>query len=73
MGGRPALASGALLASLGLVGHAAMQTGAEGVLHRMNHAVHLLTAGAWLGGLIPFAMCLRAYERAISGGTRSRR
>ena len=57
------LASAALLASLGLVGHAAMQTGAEGVLHRANHAVHLMTAGAWIGGLVPFAMCLRAYER----------
>jgi copper resistance protein D len=57
------LVSAALLASLGLVGHAAMQTGAEGVLHRMNHAVHLVTAGAWIGGLVPFAMCLRAYER----------
>jgi copper resistance protein D len=50
--------SGLLLASLALVGHAAMQTGAVGVLHRLNHAVHLLAAGAWLGGLIPFVMCL---------------
>jgi copper resistance protein D len=57
------LVSGALLASLGLVGHAAMQSGAEGVLHRANHAVHLLTTGAWIGGLVPFAMCLSAYER----------
>ena len=31
--------SAALLASLGLVGHAAMQSGAEGVLHRANHAL----------------------------------
>jgi copper resistance protein D len=58
-----AVASAALLASLGLVGHAAMQTGAEGVLHLMNHVVHLLTAGAWIGGLVPFAMCLSAYRR----------
>jgi copper resistance protein D len=58
-----AVASAALLASLGLVGHAAMQTGAEGVLHRANHAVHLLATGAWIGGLVPFAMCLRAYRR----------
>ena len=58
-----AVASAALLASLGLVGHAAMQTGAEGILHRVNHAVHLLTAGAWIGGLVPFAMCLSAYRR----------
>jgi putative copper resistance protein D len=56
-----AIASAAVLASLGLVGHAAMQTGAEGVLHRANHSVHLLMAGAWIGGLIPFAMCLGAY------------
>jgi putative copper resistance protein D len=58
-----ALVSAALLASLGLVGHAAMQTGAEGVLHRANHAAHLLTTGAWVGGLIPFTMCLQAYRR----------
>ena len=56
------LVSAALLASLGLVGHAAMQTGPEGVLHRANHALHLVTAGAWIGGLVPFTMCLRAYE-----------
>jgi putative copper resistance protein D len=58
-----AVASAALLVSLGLVGHAAMQTGAEGVLHRANHAVHLLTAGAWIGALVPFLMCLGVYER----------
>jgi putative copper resistance protein D len=57
------IVSAALLASLGLVGHAAMQTGAEGALHRANHALHLMAAGAWIGGLIPFAMCLRAYQR----------
>ena len=55
------LAAGAA-ASLGLVGHAAMQTGGIGVLHRANHAVHLLTASAWVGGLFPFVLCLRAYE-----------
>ncbi len=53
--------SGLMLASLGLVGHAAMQTGLEGILHRANHAVHLLATGAWLGGLIPFVMCRDAY------------
>ena len=58
-----AVASAALLASLGFVGHAAMQTDSAGTLHRANHVVHLLGAGAWVGGLIPFAMCLRAYQR----------
>ncbi len=55
------LLSAALLASLGLVGHAAMQTGLVGIAHRANHAVHLLAAGAWLGGLVPFVMCVKAY------------
>jgi copper resistance protein D len=55
-----AICAGLLLASLGLVDHAAMQTGAEGVLHRMNDAVHLLMAAAWLGGLIPFIAFLDA-------------
>ncbi len=57
------LVSAMLLASLGLVGHAAMQTGAEGVLHRVNHAVHLLTTAAWIGGLVPFAMCLGVFRQ----------
>ena len=59
--GTLAILSGLTLASLALVGHAAMQTGAEGILHRANHAAHLLTTGAWLGGLIPFVMCRDAY------------
>jgi putative copper resistance protein D len=54
-----ALTSAMLLASLGLIGHAAMQTGLVGALHRLNHAVHLLAAGAWLGSLPPLALCLR--------------
>ena len=59
--GAIAVLSGLVLASLALVGHAAMQTGVVGALHRANHAVHLLTTGAWLGGLITFAMCRDAY------------
>jgi len=59
-----AVLSGLMLASLALVGHASMQTGVEGVLHRAGHALHLLTAGAWIGGLVPFVMCLDAAGRA---------
>ncbi|MFG6653589.1 copper homeostasis membrane protein CopD [Scandinavium sp. M-37] len=40
------------------VGHAAMQDGAIGALQRLNHAIHLLCAGAWFGGLLPFLYCL---------------
>jgi copper resistance protein D len=51
------------LASLGLTGHAAMQTGGLGALHRGNDALHLLCGGAWIGGLLPFALCLFACSR----------
>ncbi len=40
-----------------------MQTGFVGVLHRVSVAVHLLAAGAWLGGLVPFVMCLGLASR----------
>jgi copper resistance protein D len=53
--------SALLLASLALAGHAAMQTGVEGLLHRCNDALHLLSAGAWLGGLVVFLLCLGEY------------
>jgi putative copper resistance protein D len=51
-----------LLMSLGLVDHAAMQTGAVGALHRANDAAHLLATAAWLGGLPMFALSLSAYR-----------
>ena len=54
--------SALLLASLGLTGHAIMQSGVVGALHRLNHALHLLAAGAWLGGLLPFILCLGQFD-----------
>jgi putative copper resistance protein D len=50
------------LASLGLAGHAVMQTGLTGGIHRVNDALHLLTAGAWAGGLIPFVLCVNRFD-----------
>lgn len=41
------------------VGHAAMGDGAMGLVQRTNHALHLLCAAAWVGGLVPFLYCLR--------------
>jgi putative copper export protein len=38
-----------------------MRTGFQGVFQRGNSAVHLLAAGAWLGGLTAFMESLRAY------------
>jgi putative copper resistance protein D len=40
------------------VGHAAMNTGMMGGLQRANHAIHLLCAASWLGGLLPLLFCM---------------
>ena len=54
-------ASALLLASLGLAGHAIMQIGGVGALHRVNDALHLLVASAWVGGLVPFILCVNRF------------
>jgi len=66
--GFTAVAAGIALASAALTGHAAMEEGWPGVAHRANDALHLLAAGAWLGGLVPLAMMLRAQETAGLAG-----
>ncbi|MEO3988306.1 copper homeostasis membrane protein CopD [Pseudocitrobacter cyperus] len=40
-------------------GHSAMRDGIMGAIQRSNHALHLLFAASWLGGLPPFLYCLR--------------
>jgi putative copper resistance protein D len=63
------LLAAVLLGSLGFVGHAASHTGGAGWLHVGNQALHLLTAGAWLGSLVPIVYCLRLMEQdAIADG-----
>jgi putative copper resistance protein D len=52
-----------LLASLGWVGHAAMDDGSARIAHELNQTVHLLGAGLWLGGLAPLAWVLRQARR----------
>lgn len=54
-----ALLSTLLLVSMAFIGHAAMHEGGLGVLHRFNHALHLLAAGYWFGSLLPLLVCLR--------------
>jgi putative copper resistance protein D len=53
-----AIASGLLLATLAITGHAAMDSGGLGVAHAINQVVHLLAGGAWLGGLVAFVVIL---------------
>jgi putative copper resistance protein D len=54
------------LASLGWVGHAAMDEGAARIGHELNQTGHLLAAGLWLGGLVPLAWVLRQAGRSQS-------
>jgi putative copper resistance protein D len=58
--GLTAIAAAIALASAALTGHAAIEEGALGIAHRANDALHLLAAGAWIGGLVPLAMMLGA-------------
>jgi putative copper resistance protein D len=40
------------------VGHATMHSGWLGGIQRVNHAVHLLSAAFWAGGLLPLLVCM---------------
>jgi copper resistance protein D len=52
------LLSAASLVSLALVGHAAMDQGWPGDLHKANDAVHILAAAGWIGCLVALVPCL---------------
>ena len=67
--GATALASGVLLTTLALTGHAVMQDGWQGVAHRTNDAVHLLAAGAWVGALLPLRPILQALDHQVLRGS----
>lgn len=41
------------------VGHATMRDGVPGTFQQINHALHLLCAAAWFGGLLPVVYCMR--------------
>lgn len=69
------LAASGLLGSLAWTGHGAAGEGAGGALHLAANILHLLAAGAWLGGLVPLALFLawarRAEDRAAMTAARS--
>jgi putative copper resistance protein D len=52
-------AAAGLMALPALVGHAGATPGAAGNIHLVSDMVHLMAAGAWLGGLPAFALILR--------------
>lgn len=51
-----------LLASLGLTSHAAAEAGAMPLLRAAGDALHLLTAGFWIGGLVVLAILIRLHR-----------
>lgn len=53
------------------VGHATLHSGVPGALQRTNHALHLIAAATWFGGLLPVIYCIRIakgrwYQQAIA-------
>ena len=61
------LSCGVLIAT-GLSGHAAMESGAIGLLHMANNVIHILCAAFWLGALIVVLPLLRRAPSAHAHG-----
>jgi len=58
-----ALAANGALAMNAAAGHAGAATGLDGAIQLGGDMLHLLAAGAWLGGLLPFAWTMTRYLR----------
>ena len=59
--------SGLLLASLAGVGHARLQDGTAGLADVAADSLHLLAAGAWIGGLAPLSLLAVTHDRGSAG------
>jgi putative copper resistance protein D len=55
-----AVIAGCLVGTLAWAGHAAGTPGREGNVHLTADVLHLIAAAAWVGGLVPLALLLRA-------------
>ena len=60
------LLSGAFMASLAWAGHGAANAGTAGQIQVVFDALHLVAAGAWIGGLVPFALVMACALRTRS-------
>ena len=56
-------AAALMLVGLSLRGHAVMQEGWLGAVHRANDVLHVLSAGAWFGALVPVLLILPRLSR----------
>jgi putative copper resistance protein D len=52
------------LGSLGFIGHAEMEEGLAAWLDQASQFLHLISAGFWLGSLLPLLVCLRPHGNA---------
>jgi putative copper resistance protein D len=55
--------SAGLLGTLAWAGHAGAAPGPKGDLHLVSDVLHLVAAGAWIGGLVPLALLLSTARR----------
>jgi putative copper export protein/mono/diheme cytochrome c family protein len=60
------LLSGAFMASLAWAGHGGAGVGPAGEIQVFADALHLIAAGAWIGGLVPFALVMACALRRRS-------
>jgi copper resistance protein D len=58
------LLSAVLIASLAGAGHGGAGAGTAGTIQAASDAVHLVAAGGWIGGLVPFVMAI-AHARRV--------
>jgi putative copper resistance protein D len=61
-GALAAVLAGVFVVGLAWAGHANIEVGQDGMIHHLGDAIHLLAAGAWLGGLAPLVASLRSLE-----------
>jgi putative copper export protein len=65
-GAAAVLLSGAFMSSLAWAGHGGASAGQAGVFQVVADALHLAAAGAWIGGLLPFALVMACALRTRS-------
>ena len=64
----PSLLAAALLGALAWTGHSGARPGAVGDFQLVCDILHLLAAGAWVGGLLPLALVLSFARRSMDRG-----
>jgi putative copper resistance protein D len=64
-----ALVAAVILVEQALIAHGALVAGPWGELGRVAHALHLVAAGGWIGGIVPLGLVLYNSPRAGDGGS----